>query len=292
MSSPKALITVASWEPRFRLGTTRLVDSNNIQMIIMFFFHEFRHRTESSRKEVQALAECRGIRVVEQSLEFDSPIETWQILMSTIWSKLTAKTSVLVDISTMPRETIWATLFWLEQLRSRIHYAYHRPESYGLDWLARDPSEPRLVYKLAGTVELERPMALIVVTGYDVDRTSQAIEYFQPNRTALIAQTGCQFDNLHRNIDVHDNLTKSHDIELIRSDSFSDDHGYVVLKDVAAELATEHNVLMFSFGPKVGAVALYRVQREISSAGLGFIHCREYSPDYSYGITNTILGTL
>ena len=292
MSNPQVLVTVASWEPRFELGSKRLLQLYDVRKIILFFFEEFAPRTEPSRKKVHALAEAKGIDVVERRLKFDDPLLSWQMLKVTVEDQIAPDASVLVDISTMPREIIWATFFWLEYMGSSIHYAYHRPESYGSDWLARDPNEPRLVYKMAGTAKLGHPTALIIVTGYDVDRTSQAIEYFQPQQTALIAQKGDQYENDLRNIDVHLNLAKTYDLTMVDADLFSDDHGHSIVRNVAEELVRKYNVLMFSFGPKVSAIALYRAKREFSDSGLGFIHCKDYSADYSQGIADTIRGAL
>ena len=293
MEKIDGIVTVASWEPRFVEGLKRLLNDTQAQTLLMFYYREFDEWTSGARRAtrrfVNAQERCT-LREVE--ITFESPSTTWQTIKSALSPLHPGARSVLVDITTMPRETIWSTFFWLEKEGARIHYAYHQPASYATSWLARDPSEPRLAFKLAGTPVLSRQTSLIVVTGFDVDRVAQAVEFYQPARTVLLAQSGQQFDNTRRNVEAHRGLKGLEIGELVEIDVFAKGHGYSRLKQIAVNEAKDHNILLFSFGPKTSAVALYRVQREIPESTLAFIHCKEYNRDYSKGIGPTITGTL
>ena len=291
--SIESIVTVASWEPRFELGLERLLDDTSTNRVLMYNFDEYALRTEAVRNSVREKLRARSVELIEERLQFKSPAIAWRKLKSDLYRESRVGEEVLVDITTMPRETIWATLFWLEQFQARVHYAYHRPASYGTGWLARDPDEPRFVFKLAGSPRLDRQTALLAVTGYDSDRARQAINYFEPARVTLAVQVGTQFENQERNVGSDSiGAFDTQRVERLELDAFANDHGYAKLYKIAEGCADEFNVVMCSFGPKLSAIALYRVQRRLPHCALAYIHCRDYSEDYSTGIGDTLRGTL
>lgn len=290
MTPSSTIITVASWEMRFRTGLERLLKATNAGRVVMYFYREFGERTASARSAVCELLRVRGCELREHELSFGSPNEGWRTIERTLAAVATDSSDILVDITTMPREAIWAVFFWLEHSRRPISYAYHRPSSYSPGWLARDPDIPRIAFKLSGISKIGKPTALLIVTGYDVDRTTQAIEFFQPAHTVLACQGGEQYASVERNMGAHGYLSRMASVEVVGVDAFNKDHGFSEMKKVVEELAKKNNVMMFSFGPKPTAVALYRIQKTVESSALGFIHCKEYSEEYSKGISETIFG--
>jgi len=49
---------------------------------------------------------------------------------------------------------------------------------------------------------------------------------------------------------------------------------------------------MASLGPKLSAVALYRLHKKYPQTGLVYAPAKEFNPQYSYGITESIIGEL
>ena len=293
MSKISQIVVAASWEPRFLLGLTRLLDETSATSVLMYYFREYQERTLDVRKKVQRLAESRRLKLTSVQLAFDQPRESWRTLQKTLHEGIKDHDEVLVDITTMPRGTIWSVLFWLEEAQVPVHYAYHRPKKYSSNWLARDPSEPRFAFKMAGTPAFNRPTAVLAVTGYDSDRVAQAIEYFEPAQTVLAVQLGEQFENHKRNTEGHKKFDlRNYQVDWCEVDSFAENHGYKEILDVARKLVADFNVIMLSFGPKPSALALYRVKRELSETALAYIHCKDYNESYSDGIHNTIRGVM
>lgn len=293
MNKINTIVVVASWEPRFQIGLKRLLDETRASNVLMYYFEEYRERTLEGREAIQLMAQSRGFNLAIERLTFERPAESWRTLQATLHTEPKYHGSVLVDITTMPRGTIWSVLFWLDEAEVPIHFAYHPPEKYSIDWLSRDPNEPRFAFKMAGTPRLNRPTAILAVTGYDSDRVAQAVEYFEPSRTVLAVQVGEQFDNLKRNIEVHKNIAlRNHQIDWCEINSFAENQGYEEIFDVAGELVADFNVIMLSFGPKLSALSLYRVKREFSETALAYINCKDYNESYSVGIGDTIRGSL
>ena len=220
------LVTVASWEPRFVLGIERTLQERSARRIILaYFVGEYGDRTEEARHALRKISkEHPGIDLREQEMTFGAPDVAWRLLEKDLGPTAGIGDAVLVDLTTMPREIIWSALFWLEAGAAKVDYVYHRPKTYASDWLSRDPNDPRLVYKLAGTLEVGRPTALVAVTGFDEKRCRQAIEFYEPARVLLAAQGGRQYENNLRN--VGPNFAGGGiSIDHTEVDAFGADHG-------------------------------------------------------------------
>lgn len=283
------IVAVASWEPRFVLGMKRTLERFPTERILLYFIREYGGRTVTAREELQRLLrQYPEVTYEEREVEFEAPRDMWQLLERDLGPRARGGGTVLVDLTTMPREIVWGVLFWLEAASTKVQYVYNRPQTYAQDWLARDPNNPRLVYKLAGTQEIGRLTALVAVTGFDENRCRQAVEFYEPARVLLATQRGAQFGNDVRNIGP----TFGQHSERIEVDAFSDDHGYQALREPVRRLAQEYNVILCSFGPKPSAIALFRLHREFPETALAYIGCKEYNPEYSSGLGEAIAGTV
>ncbi len=286
------LITVASWEDRFRSGCERVLSKGECNKVLMYFFSEYAQRSKQNRDCVKAMCQQRGIPCDEYDLSFDTPAKSWHRLVDTLSPWRTTSKKFTIDITTMPRETIWTTFWVLDDASVRIEYVYHKPESYG-DWLSRDPDKPRLVYKLSGEARLGAATALVVLTGYDIDRVQQLIRFFEPDRTFLGLQVGDQFQSAVRNADKHrEQYRDERGVEFFEIDAYGPDHGHRVIEQRVKELSAERDIVLASLGPKLSAVALYKVKKKWSHTALAYAPSRDFNRDYSHGISESIWGTL
>jgi len=200
--------------------------------------------------------------------------------------------AALVDISTMPREAIWSTFFFLGNRGLRIAYSYHRPGGYDPDWLSRDPGRPRFSFQMSGEAQLGRDTVLLVTTGFDTSRTEQLIRTFEPSLTLMALQGGEQFDNMALNVEPHQHLQERlgtkflghHRIRSFLVDAYSPDHGRAVLEREAAASVQESNLIMASLGPKLTSVALYQIHKAHPETALVYAPSGDFNRTYSMGI--------
>ena len=94
------------------------------------------------------------------------------------------------------------------------------------------------------------------------------MEFYEPTRVLLARQRGKQFRNDVRNVGPTFGK-RDLNIERVEVDAYCDDHGYRALRAHVEELTQEHNVILCSFGPKPSAIALFRLQREVSRNSTG-----------------------
>ena len=286
------VVGVTSWEPRFAQGMKRTLEHYSTRHVLAYFIGEYGERTGKARGTLRKLVEtCRDAALSERELRFGAPEQAWRALQEDLGPGGLVGRRVLLDITTMPREIIWSALYWLEAASADVSYVYNRPEQYAREWLARDPNNPRLVFRMAGTLEIERPTALLAVTGFDENRCRQAIEFYEPARVVLAAQAGQQHENDERNIGPRFSAGST-EVALATIDAFGKDHGYSVLREQVQELSEKHNVILCSFGPKPSAIALFRLQREFPQTALAYLGCKEYNSEYSSGLGEAVTGKI
>ncbi len=288
------IITVASWEERFLKGMKRLIEDVKPTTIIMFYFGEYDKWSRSNIDSLSKLCSERNIKLQDGAspLSFDSPKETWNELGKQVDAWVLPNDLITLDISTMPRVTIWSICHVLGKKKAAIQYAYNKPGEYG-DWLSRDPGRPRLLYRLAGIQHLGRPTALIVQTGYDVERTKQLVRFYEPQKLVLALQTGEQFDNPAQNREKHKNAFDKHrGVEMYDVDGYSLQHIRDKLLEIIRPLLDKYNVILSSLGPKIGALSAFAVKQELPDVAMSYAPSREYNRKYSTGIGDCIHGTL
>jgi hypothetical protein len=239
------------------------------------------------------LCEVTGTDFTEIELTNENVAESWKALHTAIEAVDVCLASTTVDISTMPREAMWSILDIVGRHVDAIAYVYNMPARYNTRWLTKDPERPRLVYRLGGVAHLGRPTALVLVTGFDVDRVEQFITYFEPQRTVLAMQTGDLFGNEKRNRDQHIEIfSRVPGVSTVSLDAFSVDQGYTELRTPVEELTDTCNVILGSFGPKPSALSLFRIKREWPQTALAYAPSKQYNKSYSFGLGDAIQGIL
>jgi len=292
MNNFNVLITCASWEDRFTKGFDQ-INKTELSQVIIFYYKEYKDKTDLNRKYISEYCDEKKIKHAEYLLSFENPALSWKTIYDTIDSLDISSKKLAVDITTMPRETIWIILSMLEKKDAEIYYIYHRPKKYNKEWLSRDPGRPRLVYKLSGLSKFGVSTILVIITGFDTERAKQLINHFEPEYTFLGVQKGDQYSNVAQNILKHEQeFEKNRNISLFKIDAYSDDHGYDTVLDQIKPYIENSNIIMTSLGPKLSAIALYRLHKVYEQISLAYAPSNEFNMEYSSGIGESIIRKL
>lgn len=290
----KILISVASWEDRFMAGFTESVKEWQPDSVILFYYKGYEDRTLNHRTNAKEICAERSAKFNDYTLDFFQPKSNWLLIKEVISSLRQNGSEVLIDITTMPRDTIWTVCYFLNnQGFSEINYVYFKAESYSKSWLSRDPGKPRLLYKMSGISQIGLPTLLIVFPGVDFQRVLNLINYFEPQK--IIA--GLHSGNLHLRNEkvVQDYLkvvnAKGHYEEFL-FDSFNLNTGFELVESYVRKYKRDFNILISSLGPKTSALIAYEIIRTNPEVGLCYIPCKEYNAEYSKGTNGKITGTL
>jgi hypothetical protein len=284
------IISVAGWEDRFSAGLCRDMNRVSASRILLFVFNEYSQITVEKRDVVEKEALSLKVKYEEVNVERE-PLELWKMIQESFSESLRGK-SVLLNLSTMPREVIWWTCLRLEALECRISYSYYKPDRYA-SWLTLDTRQPRLLYQLSGLSSLGRPTCLLLLTGFDVDRAMHIIEYFEPVRVILGIQVGNQFENEARNIQkIRVLQERRREVLSFQLDAMSEDRGFAAMESAILQIHSDYNIIGASLGPKVSAIALYKLQRKYREIALAYAPSSQFNTEYSIGIGDMLEGNL
>ena len=285
------VISVAGWEERFVKGLTNDLNRLRPSKVLIFVFEDYRELTNDNRLAISSLAKSLNVEYREIAVTRD-PLNLWRAVGSALGPELSAM-SILLNVSTMPREVMWWICLRLENLRSKFSYVYYKPGGYASDWLTRDTGQPRLVYQLSGISSLGKPTCLLLLTGFDMARAIQIIEFFEPALVIIGVQVGTQFDNHTKNIEQSESLRqRAREVRFFELDAMTSDRGLEAMDNAIAGIRSEFNIVGTSLGPKVSALALYQLARIHKDVALAYAPSREFNPKYSFGIGDMVEGTL
>lgn len=284
MNKYDMLIACTSWEDRFHEGVEYNLENNSIDNVLLFGIDEFKERTE---KCSQRVIDSNSSKIIGKSVNYVSAyddVSAWKKIEQVFLDNSISDKKILIDVSTMPRYLIWFLLHFLTARCNEIKYCYFTPKRYEeCEWLTDEPLQPRLIFKHSGLYLPNRNSILIIQTGFDVGRASQLIRAYEPEKVLLGVQVGEQLDNMTKNIKQHKEHLNYQEIEYFPIDAFDKSHGYTALNDQVVLYKEDKNVVLASFGPKLLAVEMFKLNIAHPETGLVDVPVRMYNEKYSYG---------
>ena len=287
------LIVYPSWEERSALGFDKDIESTKFDRVILF-----ENAAPINSEKISPI-----IAVIERKCN-DSKINYDKIILdfnsASCWGELKNQMAsinrddcITLDICTMSRNLIWALLFFLKEKVSSVEIVYHQPYKYSNEWLSRDAELPRLLFKHSGIVSIEKRTLLVIITGFDLERTKQLVYFYNPSRVILLIQKPNRLDENNRNtskLHADECIKMGVKTEYTEIDCYSEDWGYGVIEKVISENLKSFNIVVSSLGPKLSAVSVYKAFLNHPEIALTYIPCKEYNINYCEGIGNSFEG--
>lgn len=282
VSSARAILTMASWEPRWRASTDALLAENPGAVLHILFSARYADWTQEPRAGVLASARTAGFEAKESAVDLEQPRTSWQAAVDAAKALHgSGVTSVALDGTTMPREMTWFLLHVLGELGIDTDYAYVPAGSYG-DWLSKESLQPRLVLKRSGIMLPDKPTCVVAMSGFDLGRLNQLVSYFEPARVEIARQVGERYENLGRNTPQLSEYARHANI--FDFDGFDlTGQAHAVLRANVEPLVPEYNVLLACLGPKLAAVTAFEIVDELPEVALVYIPSSSYNREYSKG---------
>ncbi|WP_178988495.1 hypothetical protein [Winogradskyella schleiferi] len=277
----KTLITVLGWEDRFSFGTDIILKEYNIERILLISFQDYNSMNLENKSNFLKKVKKSNIKVDQVELNYSTSINNWKTLDLFFSKYCETSDNILINITTIPRETIWTLLFFLKKVHSRINYIYFKPAKYCDDWLTKNHKNPRLLFKHSGLFDLSKNLVLFIITGFDNSRLNSLIEYYEPSKVIVFSQTGNQFDNEERNNGL--NINSLLEIEKVEFNSYDVDGSTNILNDKIEEYKNS-NIIISSQGPKLSSLSTYKNYIMNEEIGLSYVPAREFNDKYSIGI--------
>lgn len=281
--SKKVLLIVLGWEDRFTKGFEYDFENHGFDQCFLLCYKEYVDETLKSLNHIESFCLKNNISLTKSYLENSNALYNWKEIETITETLNEREIELLIDISTMPRETLWTVLFFLKKSFKKIPFIYHKPSTYSEDWLSREPESPRLLFKHSGIIKFERSTLLFILTGFDNERIKQLITFYDPKKIILLIQEGTQYNNAIRNNPKQLQELEHTNIEFHSSNSYDLLQCYNKIKEVLDFYIKDFNIVATSLGPKISGLALYKYFTENPSVALSYVPCKEYNIDYSKG---------
>lgn len=281
------LMLYPSWEERSLLGFEKDVESSVFDRVILFENARPINSDKITPIKTGIIRKCDDISLKYETitLDFDSS-SSWSVLKNLV-ATVAVEDTITLDISTMSRNLIWTLLFFIKERVAGVDVIYHQPLEYSNEWLSRDAGLPRLLFKHSGIVSIEKQTLLVIVTGFDIERTKQLVYFYNPSKVILLIQRQNRLDDVNRNtFELHSDECRKIGLkpEVEAIDCYDDDWGYSVIEKVVSAYLSNYNIIVSSLGPKLSAVSVYKAYLRHPEIALTYIPCKEYNVNYCEGI--------
>ncbi|WP_294003965.1 hypothetical protein, partial [Sphingomonas sp.] len=282
ISARRAIVTFASWEPRWKASVRALLSENDGASLRILYSARYTEWTKAARDEMISDARAGGFEVEQTEIDLEQSGRAWREAAAfTIALADAGIEAVSLDGTTMPREVTWFLLHATGELRLTTDYIYVPAGSYG-EWLSKESLQPRLVLKRSGVLYPDKPTCVMAMSGFDIGRLNQLVSYFEPAKVEVAKQVGERYGNAGRNNpQLSEYGRRAHIFDFDGFDLSGASH--VLLKSRIEPLLPNYNVLLASLGPKLSAVTAFEITEELPEVALVYIPSSSYNREYSKG---------
>lgn len=286
----------ASFEDRCKAISSQLSQSYAGKVMICHY-HGSNHKSDENFKEIAQLFPGNNQEVI---LNKNCPLQNYDSLYDAILSSGCSK--ILVDISTLTRETLLILLVLLRQkpfesITVTLCYvpaaAYSNGDSCQSSriWLSKGVHNIRTVLGYPGFMSPSKETLLIVLVGFETERASILINRFEADKLYLgyappVKSHSEEFAKINR--ESFDHLASSFSGSNIFEFSCIDiDHTKSVIKGIIESKMDKYNIIISPMNNKlstiaVGMVAFEYPEVQISYASTNLYNTEAYSSPANY----------
>jgi len=203
--------------------------------------------------------------------------------------------TVTIDCTTFNREALIVCLAMLFSLYpdARVRVAYVSPKVHG-KWLSRGYRKVRSIVGFSGIQQAGRPSVLIVLSGFEGDRTLKLIEEYEPSLVLLgIGDPPTVSGFLERNLSEHKLVLARTDVQNFRFPANSIADCTVALEALIEPLLESSNLVIAPMSTKLSTLAAFNVAERHREIQLAYCLPGEYNySNYSTGTSRIFIEDL
>lgn len=276
------LLQVASWEDRFLAGFRASLEAGSLKQALCLASQRYQSRTAPNCSAIVQLAKLSGVDLELRVLDFGNVIEVDDAIKWSVERAINSNVDeVIFDISTAPRHIIWGVLCELAQTLPRVTLRYVKAARYGV-WQTDEDLEPRLVVNCSGVMYPDLPTCLIMMCGPNVARAEKMCYKFEP-RKAIILRDRDAFQYGDLRAFEYSKHSNTEEISFNNKD-YSDDN-LTMLIEIVKPYIGSYNIVCSSFGPKLGAILLFRLIQVYPEIALSYVPAGVHNIEVSMGVS-------
>jgi hypothetical protein len=194
--------------------------------------------------------------------------------------------TVTIDCTTFSREALIVCLamLWSRCPDAYVRAAYVAPQVHG-QWLSRGYRKVRSIVGFSGVQQASRPNVLIILSGFEGDRTLKLIEEYEPSLVLLgFGDPPTVPSFLERNLSEHKLVLGRTDVKEFRFPANSILDCTVTLEQLIAPLLDSFNLVIAPMSTKLSTLAAFNIAEQHQEIQLAYCLPGEYNySDYSSG---------
>jgi hypothetical protein len=259
-------------------------ESNQVESNLQKLYDELQHhsdqvaRIEGSWQDPRA--QLIALRDALIPVATDDPNQAW---------------SITIDCTTFSRECLLTAMALLRARfpNSNIRVAYVSPVKYG-EWLSRGYRTVRNVMTFAGIQQSSRPTLLLVLAGFESERTLRLIEEHEPNKVLLgIGDPPTHEQFLQQNLNYQKLILSRQEVQEFRLPVGDIWTCRRQLDELVSPYLKTHNVVIAPMNTKISTLAVYLIAERYPEIQVSYCVPGEYNTkDYSAGVDNIFIGDI
>ncbi len=205
------------------------------------------------------------------------------------------KVSLSIDVSTFPRDLLMiiTSLIRGRFLHSLIRVMYTSPKEHG-EWLSRGVSTIRSVMGFSGYSSPSLPTLLVVLSGFEEERTLNIIEAHEPTKILLgIGDPAISSSFFHRNCDEQKLALSRSEVENFNFPTNNIISCVKILEGILNPFYRTHNIVVAPMNTKLSTLAALIIAERHQEIQITYAVPKEYNiTNYSSGIGNIFIEIL
>lgn len=272
---------MASWEDRFPAGVEQSLSEGGFDEVCCITSERYSAKTGPHRERAQRA--CAHANVVWDSrvFDFEDQIAAYRHLTA-LGKDLAVENwaEVVFDLSTAPRSIIWTLLSALRRFRPNVLIRYYRALQYG-SWQTDEEGEPKLIINGSGIMYPDLPTCIVMLCGPEISRAEKMFYRFEPRKALILRDPlAAEFGSLKSMPEDYGSVVE----ELTFDNKDVSDGNIKRLDDLLQPYFGQYNIVTASFGPKLGALILYKLGEKREEVALSYVTSGRHNFDSTSGI--------
>lgn len=264
------------------------IDSEKIKNAIIFHIDE--NYTLSYNNLIELKSRIKNLETVEHPK--NNPIETYDIILRRlddfyIQNQTKEKFEIIVDVTTFTREILLILFKALNHKcylsKAQINLIYTPAESYPCEWLTKGVRYIRSIFGFSGMMLPSRKLMLVVLNGFENERTEEIIKSFEPN--AILLGKPSYSESINRELcetgdSKFEEINQKHSSKIVEQFEFSCveiEKTIFTIEELIKKYGDHYNIVLSPLNNKISTIAIAIVALNNENVQVCYASANQYN---------------
>lgn len=204
-------------------------------------------------------------------------------------------TNIVIDITGFTRIDLIIILDYIQSYLKnvKIKLIYVSPKEHG-KWLSKGYTEISNIAGFSGFYDVLKPVALIILSGFEKERPLNLVEAYEPQKVILgLSNPAVQDAFGKRNAEVHCELLSHPNVQKFDFSAGDIKLCYVDVEKVIKDIRNDFNIVIAPLCTKLSTIACFLLAQKYPEIQLVYCYPQEYNYEtYSCGMKKLLIDYL